>query len=57
MTWGSRGRVRVVFWGFRGRVRVGDKIRGVIYNKGKDLFGFFVYLPCRPPRSPHLRRL
>ena len=32
---------RVVFVGFRGRVRVGDRIRGVIYNRGKDLFRFF----------------
>ena len=31
----------VVFVGFRGRVRVGDRIRGVIYNRGKDLFRFF----------------
>ena len=33
------------FVGFRGRVRVGDSIRGVIYERGKDLFTFFIYLP------------
>ena len=38
---GFGGRVRVVFVGFRGRVRVGDSVRGVIYNRGKDLFRFF----------------
>ena len=43
------------FVGFRGRVRVGDSISGVIYNWGKDLFRFFVYLPCRPPRPPLVR--
>ena len=29
------------FVGFRGRVRVGDSTRGVIYERGKDLFTFF----------------
>ena len=36
------------FVGFRGRVRVGDSIRGSIYNRGKDLFTFFNYLPATP---------
>ena len=38
--------------GFRGRVRVGDSIRGVIYDGGKDLFTFFVYLPSGHPVHP-----
>ena len=40
------------FVGFRGRVRVGDSIRGVIYDGGKDLFTFFVYLPSGHPIHP-----
>ena len=40
------------FVGFRGRVRVGDSIRGVIYDGGKDLFTFFVYLPFGHPVHP-----
>ena len=49
---GYWGRVRVVFVGFRGRVRVGDSIRDSIYNRGKDLFTFFVYLPSSHPVHP-----
>ena len=45
MGWGMDGGLGVglgsFFVGFRGRVRVGDRIRGVIYNRGTDLFRFF----------------
>ena len=61
MGWGMDGGLGVglgsFFVGFRGRVRVGDSIRGLIYYRGKDLFTFFVYLPCRPPRPPLVRHL
>ena len=33
-------------------MRVGDSIRGSIYNRGKDLFTFFVYLPSGHPVHP-----
>ena len=39
--------LRSFFVGFRGRVRVGDSISS-IYNRGKDLFTFFFYLPVTP---------
>ena len=40
------------FVGFRGRARVGDSIKGSIYNRGKDLFTFFVYLRFAHPVHP-----
>ena len=43
--WGRGLGVGSFFVGFRGRVRVGDSIRGVIYERGKDLFTFIIYLP------------
>ena len=56
MGWGMNGCLGVglgsFFVGFRGRVRVGDSIRGVIYDGGKDLFTFFVYLPSGHPIHP-----
>ena len=45
------------FVGFRGRVRVGDSIRGVIYNWGKDLFRFFCLFTLQAtPATPHETR-
>ena len=32
---------------------VGDSFRGVIYERGQDLFRFFVCLPCLPPLVRH----
>ena len=40
------------FVGFRGRARVGDSIKGSIYNRGEDLFTFFVYLRFAHPVHP-----
>ena len=43
MAYGVRGLgvgIRSFFVWFRGRMRVGDSIRGVIYIRGEDLFGF-----------------
>ena len=34
-------------------MRVGDSIGGSIYNWGKDLFTFFVYLPAGHPVHPY----